>query len=118
MINVPLDMLIFFMYKMRMDLLENSLDTHIQYADVDFDTFIMELNNCFERYKAAGATELNIVHGLRNNSNNIIYGFECVQLNEELPFLVECLEDNTTIIGICRKDDYNKLGNLRSKLAL
>lgn len=118
MVNVPLDMLVFFMYKMRMDILENSLDIHDIYADMKFDDFIAELNACFDKYTVAGATELNIVHGKKIGTTNIVYGFECTELQEDLPFIIECLEDNYTVIGIHKNEGFNKTGNVRSHLAL
>lgn len=118
MLDLPLDIVVHFMNKMRLDIIESSIDTSVTYAGMDYDSFIAFLKTNFDKYLAAGEKSLNIFIGKKEGNNNIFYGFESEKLGEVLPLLVEAYEDNLTAIAIVNMDGFIKTGNVRSKLVI
>lgn len=118
MVNVKLDMLAFYMYKMDIHLLEGNLDEDATYAGMDLETFISKLNKEFDSFKAEGLTKLESFIASKPNSSSTYFGFENPQTERPLPYLLEADLDNNQVLNIVDLDGYQKLKNVRAKLSL
>lgn len=118
MVNVKLDMLAFYMYKMDIHLLEGNLDEDASYAGMDFDSFIKNLSSAFDSFKAEGLTKLESFIASKPNSTSTYFGFENPHTERPLPYLLEADLDTNQVLNIVDLEGYQKLKNVRAKLSL
>jgi CRISPR/Cas system-associated protein Csm6 len=101
MVNLPLDMLVFFFYKMDYDMLECNLEEKTLYAG-----------------KTLPESKLLVTMGHKASSDLVFYGFEDQEGRVKIPFTLEVMEDGLTVKSIQDDDGFIKDKNVRTNLSV
>lgn len=118
MVNLPLDMLVFFFYKMDYDMLECNLEEDKIYAGKAMPEFLKELKAMFEAVQANGESRLMVTMGHKENSNLVFYGFEDKSGKIRIPYTLEVLDDGLTVKSIQDDTGFIKDKNVRTNLTV
>jgi|GEM_PF-3042540 len=118
MVNLPLDLLVAYCYKMDMEMIENNLDESGIYAGKNFNDFIAFLKEIFAGLHAKQDTRINPVMGKKAGSDRLFIGFEPSVSKTLLPFTVEAMEDMITVASIQDTEGFEKTGDMRSRLSI
>jgi hypothetical protein len=118
MVNLPLDMLVFFFYKMDYDMLECNLEENTLYAGKTLPEFLIELKALFEAVRANGTSKLLVTMGHKASSDLVFYGFEDQEGRVKIPFTLEVMEDGLTVKSIQDDDGFIKDKNVRTNLSV
>ena len=118
MVNLPLDVLVAYCYKMDVELIENNLDESGIYAGMNLNDFISMLKEKFAELHAQQVKRINPVLGKKAGSNRLFIGFETHPgSNILLPFTVEAMEDMLTVVSIQDLQGFEKTGDMRSRVS-
>ncbi len=118
MVNLPLDVLMYFFFAMDIEMIENNLDTKASYAGKDFDTFIADLKDIFAQVQAAGVHRLSATMGHKPGNPHQYFGFEAKNTSIRIPITFEVLEDGLSIASIQDDTNYIKDKDVRSTLTI
>ncbi len=119
MVNLPTDMVVFFIYKMDIELLENNLDAHGTYAGMDLKNFISHLKKLVDEVKASDDNQLTPTMGIKPNNENVFFGFETFKNHRQIPITVETLvNDRNTVVSIQDDAGFVKTEDMRSRLSV
>ena len=118
MVNLPLDMLVFFFYKMDYDMLECNLEENKLYAGKEMPEFLKDVKSVFDAAQAGGETRLLVTMGHKENSDLDFYGFEDKSGKVDIPFTLEVLADGLTVKSIQDKVGFIKDKNVRTNLTV
>lgn len=111
MINLPIGMISFLLYKMDYEFIANGLNPKGTFAGLDLDTFLQKTHEAFTHFKAHGDDRLTYVIGHIENCDNEIIGFESPNTKELFPFVFEVDGDMATNVYDAQKfikDKYSR----------
>ena len=102
---VPADMLLFFMIRMDIPMIENMLDESEQYAGMAYTDFIAFLEQGFARHQAWGDSSILALQGKYGYPAKVGYSFMGNKSFEQLK-LVFVADEDKQVVDIIRDDSF------------
>lgn len=118
MINVKLDMLAFYLYRMDLQLLAANLDEDMTYAGMSYDIFIQRLAEEFEEFRSDGTTKLICFIGKKVGNEATYFGFEHPTSGKQLSFALETYLNGNEVTTIVPINEIVKQKNVRTNLSI
>lgn len=116
MINLPINMLSFLMYKMDYEMLANGLDPNAQYIGLTYEEFLVKMKESFEYFQSKGDDRLLFIYGNIPNVENMLLGYESPHTGEFFPFVFEI--EGKMAVKMHPIDNFTKSHNSRTNFSL